>query len=130
MAALNTVSIVIVPDAAQPPSRRIDDIPWYPGMTVLSAMMVGDAMFADTFTFRLIYRSFYGAWVDSIDGYDDTQTQVWMLYVDGVLSDYGVSDTILRMKQAGSHIELVWKFEPVASAQAQVAKKLQATSPG
>ncbi len=126
MSPLNTVNIQIKPDPAAPPSREIKNIPWYPGMSALDAMIVGDAMFTDTFTFRLVYRSFFGAWVDSIDGVSNTQDDFWMLYVDGVQSQKGISETILFGSQSGGEIDLEWRYENFSALSEGAASAMSA----
>lgn len=88
-------------------------------------MQIADAMFTDTFTFKLTYKSFYGAWVDEIDGVADTADSVWMLYIDDVSSCYGISDTILRVSPPAYHVEVSWKYQKFHLAEStQLTRKL------
>ena len=50
-----------------------------------------------TLTFQVAYRSVYGAYVNSIDGLPDgfSPGHYWMLYVDGVAFDKGVSESLV-----------------------------------
>jgi hypothetical protein len=40
----NTVDIKIFKDPANPPTHDIPDVPWFAGITVLEAMIIGEAM--------------------------------------------------------------------------------------
>ncbi|MGI9074585.1 MAG: hypothetical protein ACR2JB_25445 [Bryobacteraceae bacterium] len=62
----NTVSITIQTSNGSTP-KQVMNIPWFPGITVLQSMIIGQAMNPGTFSFRVLYHSFYGAFVDMID---------------------------------------------------------------
>ena len=78
---MNTVTIKIYKDPADPnPTHQLPDISWFAGITALQAMIIGEAMYEKSFSFRVVYRSIFGAFIDSIDGVDDDPTagRFWM----------------------------------------------------
>jgi hypothetical protein len=82
----NTVKIDIYADPSKPnPTLSLPDVPWYAGITALQAMVIGEALHPLNFSFRVIYRSIYGAFIDSIDclADEDKPNHYWMLYIDG-----------------------------------------------
>jgi hypothetical protein len=125
--APRTVSLAIFPQTGQPPSREFNAIPWFPGMRVLDALILADAMLADDFVFRAIYGSQYGVFIDQIDGVTDTATEFWMLYVDNVLAQRGVSETLLL----NDGIAVAFRFEqpPTSHPQSDAKMTLAGSTP-
>jgi hypothetical protein len=120
-----TVSLAIFPQTGQPPSREFNAIPWFPGMRVLDALVLADAMLADDFVFRAIYGSAFGVFIDRIDGIADTASEFWMLYIDNVPAERGVSETLLL----NDGIAVTFRFEqPPASHPQSDAKAALAGS--
>lgn len=117
-----TVSLAIYPRTGQPPSREFNAIPWFPGMRVLDALVLADAMLADDFVFRTIYGSAFGVFIDQIDGVADTATEFWILYIDNVLAERGVSETMLL----NDGIAVAFRFEqpPASHPQTQAKEAL------
>jgi hypothetical protein len=101
-------------------------MPWYAGITVLQAMVIGEAMNAANFAFRVEYRSIYGAQIDSIDGLSDGDqpNHYWIVYVDGVMSQVGPSEAILQ-ENPGKQTALVeWKYQDMSGKPAAaIARK-------
>src|SRR5579871_2486915 len=56
MSDRNTISILISQEASQPP-KRVIGVPWYPGITVLQAMVIAQSMHPGSFSFRVLYHS-------------------------------------------------------------------------
>ena len=102
-----TVSLAIRPVPGQPPSRRFEALPWFPGERVLDLLVLADASAEDRFTFRAVFGSDYGVFIDQIDGVDNTDTHGWMLYVNGAIAEAGVSETLLLKTAA----EIEFRFE-------------------
>ena len=127
-ASTNTISIKVQPDPAASPTFAVDDIPWFAGITVLQAMIIADAMTDATFSFRAVYASSYGAFIDKINGLEDQGGKYWMLFIDQKEADVGVSEALL-LEQAGQNVEVEWKYLPVPSstpAGSQVSRKIRA----
>ena len=126
MAAANTISILIYQDPSQPPTQLVG-IPWYPGITVLQAMVIGQSMNPGSFSFRVIYHSFFGAFVDLIDDIPDASPKFWMFSVSNNPSPVGVSEAIVLEDKQGENIEIEWRFEvPQQPAAAQATRKTKA----
>src|SRR5258708_39443926 len=98
MAAANTISILISQDQSQP-LKQITGIPWYPGITVLQAMTIGQSMNPGAFSFRVVYHSFFGAFVDMIDAIEDTPPKFWIFSISNNPSPVGVSAAIMLQVQ-------------------------------
>jgi hypothetical protein len=115
----NVVKINIYANAASPdPTLSLPDVPWYAGITALQAMIIGEALHSSNFSFRVIYRSIYGAFVDSIDGVtdEDQPNHYWMMYVDGEESPVGASEAILLEDDTKTHILVEWRYCDVSDA--------------
>lgn len=144
---LNTVIVSIVETVGQP-ARQVADIPWYAGMTALSAMILADAMTEpaghrgtpqyqhDTdFSFRVVYSSMFGAFVDQIGGMSASGGKFWMLYVfpkgsPEKASPVGVSEALLVEDGVGQTVVVEWRFEiptdhPASVKSAALAKELK-----
>ena len=125
-----TISIVVFPDPAKPATQSVPNIPWYPGVTVLDAMILADAISEATFKFRVVYASLYGAFVDKIGDTEDQGDSYWVLYIDGQEAKVGVSESLL-IEQPGQNVEIAWKFQasPIPHAVgSQVEKKAKAVA--
>ncbi len=93
-------------------------------------MILADALSEATFTFRAIYASLYGAFIDKIGDTADQGDSYWMLYIDGKEADAGVSESML-IEQSGQNIEIEWKYESLPAphgAGTQLEKKVSATA--
>jgi hypothetical protein len=114
---MNKVTIKIYKDPTRSePSHQLPDIPWFAGLTALQAMIVGEAMYEVSFTFRVIYRSIFGAFIDCIDGVaDDPSAQrFWMLYVNGEESNVGVSEAIISEDETVTSAVIEWRYAAVS----------------
>jgi len=111
--ANSTVSITVQPDPNQPPSTRVAGIAWQPGLTVLDAMIMGDAASPSTFTFRALFASVFGAFIDMVDGVEEHDNFYWLFYVNGEFSDLGASTKPVPGGPGAPNAEIEWKFEDV-----------------
>jgi len=107
------ISVLVVSNPALPPSQRLINIPWEPGTTVLDAMVLADAMSPFTFTFRVLFASASGAFVDMIDGVEEHDSFYWLLYVNGQFSDLGASTILVPGGPGAPNAAIEWKFENV-----------------
>jgi hypothetical protein len=102
-------------------------VPWFAGITVLQAMVIGEAMYHQAnLEFRVKYRSVYGAYVDSIDGLadGDKPNHSWMLYIDGKASSYGASESLLFEDDSTTSVLIEWKYEDISAKEhQQVARR-------
>jgi hypothetical protein len=123
----NTISISIdLGDGSAP--KRVTGIPWFPGITVLQAMVLGQAMNPGSFSFRIVYHSFFGAFVDMIDDTPDQGGEFWLFSIENQSSSVGVSEAIILEDQSGEDIEVEWLFTVPDQhpAKRQIAAKLKA----
>ena len=65
------------------------NVPWYPGLTVLQAMIMAQAMYSASFNFRVNYHSVYGAFVESIDDASEGNGKYWMVSLGPKHEDVG-----------------------------------------
>jgi hypothetical protein len=107
----NVVQISIYADPVSPPVV-LPDVPWFAGITVLEAMIIGEAMHTSNFVFRVQYRSIYGAQIDSIDGVSDGDqpNHYWVFSVDGVSSQVGASEAILFEDNTKQSVDVEWRY--------------------
>jgi hypothetical protein len=115
----NVVQIRIYSDPANAnPTQSLPDVPWYAGITVLQAMIIGESMNPTNFVFRVEYRSIYGAQIDSIDGVADGATPncYWLLWVNGAESTVGASEAILFEDLTKQTALVEWKYTDVSRA--------------
>lgn len=119
-----SITLQINPGSGGTP-RTIPNVPWYPGISALDVMIVADAMFDDTFTFRLVYKSLFGAWVDLIDDIEDTDSVFWIMYVNGASATQGVSSEIIPMPADNSPAILEWRFESFGHENEQAGTKMK-----
>jgi hypothetical protein len=125
MANLVKVQIYAHPNSGSP-TLTLPDVPWFAGITVLQAMIIGEAIHSANFSFRVLYRSIYGAQIDSIDGLSDGDKpdHYWLLYVNGQESQVGASEAIL-MEDLTNQIAVVdWRYVDVSGDQ-NAAPKLK-----
>jgi Domain of unknown function (DUF4430) len=123
----NTVSLSIQADPSSPPKKFLH-IPWYPGITVLQAMVIAQSMNPGSFSFRALYDSFFGAFIDEIDNVADANPKFWLFSVNNAPSPVGVSEAIILENTAGVNVEVEWVFGPAsdsAAHQQQIARKRQ-----
>jgi hypothetical protein len=109
----NVVQVLIYANPDHPdPTLRLPDVPWYAGITALDAMIIGEAMHPSNFSFRVIYRSLYGAFVDSIDNVTDGDrgNHFWMLYIDGSEAQVGASEAIIQEDAAKTTAVVEWRY--------------------
>ncbi len=126
----STVAIsVMIPGRKTP---QIVDVPWYPGLTVLQAMIVGQAMVGPSaFSFRTVYHSTYGAYVDVIDDAVESGGKYWVLRIGGPQSppaSFGPAEQILDEPPEDSVTQIIWSLEtppPMVSA-SQLSRRLTA----
>ena len=93
-------------------------------------MILADAISEATFTFRVVYASLYGAFVDKIGDTEDQGDSYWMLYIDGQEAKVGVSEAVL-IEQPGQNVEIEWKYQASPAPHAagtQVEKKVKAAA--
>jgi hypothetical protein len=124
----HTVSIAVFVDPNKPATLNVKRIPWFPGMTVLQAMIIADAMTDSAFSFRAVYASFYGAFIDKIIGTEDAGSSYWMLYVEGQSANVGASTQLIIENTKPTNVEIEWKYTnvPTSSNQTQIARKKKA----
>jgi hypothetical protein len=92
--------------------HEFDVLPWYPGITVFDVMRIADGFANDDFTFRVVFESSHGIFVDKIWDIEDSVSDHWMLYVDGKLSDEGASETMLPAP-VNDRLLVEWRYESV-----------------
>ncbi len=125
----NVVQIKIYADpSSSNPTMTLPDIPWYAGITALQAMIIGEAMYASNFSFRVAYRSIYGAFVDSIDNVtdNDTPNHYWLLTIDGSDPGVGASEAIIQESTTNTRALVEWRYESASrrhSKQAELKAK-------
>jgi len=128
----NLVKVQIYADCQQPdPTLVLPDVPWYAGITALQAMIIGEALHSNNFSFRVIYRSAYGAFVDAIDGLadGDKPNHCWMLYINGQESDVGASEAILQEDDSTTAAIVEWRYSDISQEpHAQAGLKLKPLS--
>lgn len=121
----NTISISIN-DANT--LKRVVNIPWYPGITVLQAMVIAQAMEPGKFSFRAVYHSFFGAFIDRIDDTPEHDGRFWLLAVSNNPSAVGVSEAILPETAPGQNVDIEWSFllpeeHPTGAAQGDARRR-------
>ncbi|UGY14383.1 MULTISPECIES: DUF4430 domain-containing protein [Bradyrhizobium] len=115
----NSIQIKIYAKPSDPnPTHVLPDVPWYAGITALQATIIGEAMNSTNFSFRVEYRSIYGAQIDSIDGVADGSTPncYWLLWINGKESPVGASEAILFEDLTNQTALIEWKFQDVTVA--------------
>ena len=116
----NTIAIKIFKNPSGTPTHDIKDVPWFAGVTVLQAMVIGEAMHhAANFEFRVKYRSVYGAYIDSIDGLSDGDqpNHYWMVFINGQMSNYGASEALVFEDDTTTTALVEWKYLDGSEAQ-------------
>jgi hypothetical protein len=116
----NIVQIKIYADPNSPdPTMSLPDVPWYAGITALQAMIIGEAMHPSNFSFRVVYRSIFGAFVDSIDGVTDGDmaNHFWLLAIDGLDAQVGASEAIIREDATRTAAVVEWRFKNISGLQ-------------
>ena len=126
MSDRNTVSILISQESSES-QKRVTGVPWYPGITVLQAMVIAQSMHPGSFSFRVLYHSFYGAFVDMIGGVTDADPKYWTVSVSNNPLPVGVSEAIVLEERQGENVEIEWRFGvPDADDAAQASRKTAA----
>ena len=118
----NIVQLKIYADPNSPnPTMTLPDVPWYAGITALQAMIIGEAMHPSNFSFRVVYRSIFGAFVDSIDGVTDGDLpdHFWLLAIDGVDADVGASEAIIQEDANKTTALVEWRFKNISGPQSK-----------
>lgn len=77
-------------------------------------MVIAQAM-DQTFSFRAVYHSFYGAFVDGIDDKVDAAPNYWFFSLNHAQSLVGVSEAIVPEDVSGVNVEIEWIFGAPAS---------------
>lgn len=116
--AANIIQIKIYADPTNTnPTQVLPDVPWYAGITVLQAMIIGEALNPTNFSFRVEYRSIYGAQIDSIDGTTDAATPncYWLLWINGTESSVGASEAILLEDLTNQTAVVEWKYTDITN---------------
>src|SRR5476651_2334661 len=106
----STVSVRIDNGGGQPPAA-FDNIPWFPGLTILQAMIVGQAMYPGAFSFRVNYHSAYGAYFESIDDGAEGNGRFWFVRLDDKPEDYGASEAIIIENPTGANSVINWTLQ-------------------
>jgi hypothetical protein len=115
----NIVQIKIYADPkSTSPTLTLPDVPWYAGITALQAMVIGEAMHPANFSFRVVYRSIYGAFVDSIDGVTDGDVPnfFWLLTVDGADPNVGASEAIIQEDNTKTTALVEWRYQDISTS--------------
>jgi len=119
----NTVDINIYSDPnSTAPTLPLRGIPWYAGMTALQAMIIGEAMYSSNFSFRVVYKSIYGAFIDSIDGVTDQGNFYWMLKIDNKDPGVGASEAIIPEDASKTTALVEWRYVDVTATASKQAK--------
>jgi hypothetical protein len=93
----------------------------------LQAMVIAQSMHPGSFSFRVLYHSFYGAFVDMIDGVTDADPKYWTVSVSNNPLPVGVSEAIVLEERQGENVEIEWRFGiPEADDAAQASRKTKA----
>lgn len=123
----NNLEIKIYADPkSSTPTMTLPRVPWYAGITALQAMIVGEAMHPKKFSFRVVYNSIYGAFIDSIDNVEDKGSFYWVLSIDNVESKVGASEAIIWEDAAKTSALVEWRYKDVSagsSTQAELKSK-------
>jgi hypothetical protein len=79
-------------------------------------MIIGEAMYEKSFDFRVVYRSIFGAFIDSIDDLEDDPSaqRFWLLYINGQESSVGVSEAIISEDETVTSAVVEWRFDDVS----------------
>ncbi|HEY0791618.1 MAG TPA: hypothetical protein VGD78_11190 [Chthoniobacterales bacterium] len=104
------------------PAIEVPGIPWFPGMTVFEAMVIGQAI-DQRFEFQVRFHHEYGAFVNMIDGTADQGSWFWMVRVRGQDSALGISEAILQ-EAPGETVEVAWDYRDLqGSAQDDASRR-------
>jgi hypothetical protein len=126
----NIVKIKVYADPDKPdPTLELPDVPWYASITALQAMIIGEALHPNDFSFRVIYRSVYGAFIDSIDSLadGDKPNHYWLLYINGDEAQVGATEAILLEDSAERVVIIEWRY--VDTSQGKHAQAEYKTNP-
>ena len=96
---------------------------------MLQAIIIGEAMHPANFGFRVLYRSIYGAQIDSIDGVTDGDkpNHYWFLYINGQESQVGASEAILLEDLTNQTAIVEWRYLDISAVSHPAAKPKTAT---
>ena len=87
----------------------------------------GAAIPVGSFSFRVLYHSFHGAFVDMVDGTADADPKYWTVSVSNNPLPVGVSEAIVLEERQGENVEIEWRFGiPDADDAAQASRKTEA----
>jgi hypothetical protein len=106
----STVKILIDKGDGSAPAE-FPSVAWYPGLTIIQAMIVAQAMYPDSFNFRVNYHSVYGAFVESIDDASEGNGKYWMLSLGPDKEDVGPSEAIIIENPVGSVATVSWVLQ-------------------
>jgi hypothetical protein len=92
-------------------------------------MIIGEALHPNDFSFRVIYRSVYGAFIDSIDSLadGDKPNHYWLLYINGDEAQVGATEAILLEDSAERVVIIEWRY--VDTSQGKHAQAEYKTNP-
>ncbi|MGO8856039.1 MAG: DUF4430 domain-containing protein [Steroidobacteraceae bacterium] len=109
------INIYSAPGASRP-THQLPHVPWFAGITALQAMVLGEAMYEKSFSFRVVYRSIYGAFIDCIDDVADDPERhcFWMLYINGTEAQIGASEAIIQEDEVVTSASIDWRYEDVS----------------
>jgi len=73
-------------------------------------------MYEKRFSFRVVYRSIYGAFIDCIDDVADNPARhcFWMLYINGTEAQIGASEAIIQEDEVITSATIDWRYEDVS----------------
>lgn len=114
---MRSITLRILADGTSAASRTIGDIPWYPGITILDALMIADGMFEDTFTFQIKYTSVFGAWMEEVDGVANASPKYWFFHVNDVPIEVGPSSLVLPAPTPGEPVRLDLVYQEYTHAE-------------
>jgi hypothetical protein len=125
-----TINIYSTPGASKP-THQLPHVPWFAGITALQATVLGEAMYERSFSFRVVYRSIYGAFIDCIDDVADDPARncYWMLYVNGTAAQVGASEAIIQEDEVITSATIDWRYEDVSKGTRRQASLKAKTLP-
>jgi hypothetical protein len=114
-----TIKIKIYADPRKTDATsELADIPWYPGITALQAMVIGGSLNHDRFSFRVLYSSMHGAFIDRIEDIEgDKSGHAWLFYINGKQSDVGASEAVLKEDTTSHTALLEWRYMSTSQGQ-------------
>jgi hypothetical protein len=123
MAAISSITITVSSGSIQ--RKQVRGVPWFPGITVLEAMVIGQAMAEASFNFRVVYHSKFGAFVDLVDYDAEGAGKYWILRLNGEIAKRGPSEEIIDQPEDGV-AEIGWALQlpPPAGKTSHLTRRL------